>query len=594
MATRCRSNHADRSDDHVDRSFLPMPFVFTLIISLVVLTPASAQDEVDGRQGDGPTPKTEKTNETSEADEQDDPEKGPILALVGGDIVTITGPIIRSGTVLVQDGKILKVGQDLDVPEGAEVIDTAGKTITPGFIALSISNIGINTSDRNSKLADILNPYDRTMKYCLGVGITSGCALLPSSSTSSRRSSQDTSTLDHSHGHDHGDHDHSNDTRDKVDLMLDALASLEAPKGLIDQVPPSDVAQWFDVIRFDPHSYEMHGLMPDGAGGFYSCCEMATMVRVPAITAPVPKASPPRKNAVIKLSYGSLEPMVVEETPFYYLASSALAGPYNRYKWRENVKKAQEYVDALARYEEEKSQAEAEEEKSSSGKDEDSKSDQAKSKVAKPKAPRKTVSDELIKLVKREIPLRVDASSLDLMRDMIDLAEELDYDLVLEGVHEAWLMADELGEESVSVIVTPRSRRRPRPGLEITESGSSIETVRYLEQAGVPFAITALSSGVSLNGLAGRDLTSLPLEAAFAVRGGASEQAALEALTIVPARILGLEDRLGSIEEGKDADLLILEGDPLDYRTYVETTIVAGQICYQRDDDRVYPVFSRD
>ncbi|MDP6060521.1 MAG: amidohydrolase family protein, partial [Pirellulaceae bacterium] len=112
-------------------------------------------------------------------------------------------------------------------------------------------------------------------------------------------------------------------------------------------------------------------------------------------------------------------------------------------------------------------------------------------------------------------------------------------------------------------------------------------------RAGVPFAVAALSSSISLNGLAGRDLTSLPLEAAFAIRGGCSEATALAALTIVPARLLGLQDRLGSIEKGKDADLIILDGPPLDYRSYVETAIVSGKVRYDRVKDHVYPVFDR-
>ena len=78
------------------------------------------------------------------------------------------------------------------------------------------------------------------------------------------------------------------------------------------------------------------------------------------------------------------------------------------------------------------------------------------------------------------------------------------------------------------------------------------------------------------------------------MRGGCSEQTALAALTIVPARILRLDNRLGSIEEGKDADLLILDGPPLDYRTYVQTALVGGKVRYDRDDDRVYPTFERD
>ena len=114
-----------------------------------------------------------------------------------------------------------------------------------------------------------------------------------------------------------------------------------------------------------------------------------------------------------------------------------------------------------------------------------------------------------------------------------------------------------------------------------------------LEQSGIPFAVEPLEDAVSAVGLAGRDLTSLPLEAAFAVRGGASESRALAAITIVPATMLGLQDRIGSIEVGKDADLLILNGPPLDYRTYVESAMVNGKVVFTRPEDKVLPVYDR-
>ena len=183
----------------------------------------------------------------------------------------------------------------------------------------------------------------------------------------------------------------------------------------------------------------------------------------------------------------------------------------------------------------------------------------------------------------------VRANTVNEINEMVDLSMEQGYDLVIQGGIEAWVMAEKLGAAGVGVIYTPRSRRRARKGLE-DETGSFVESPRLFQEKGIPFSLATLSSSISMNGLAGRDLTSLPLEAAFAVRGGADERTALKAITITPARMLGLEDRIGSLEEGKDADILILNGSPLDYRSYVEHAIVAGKVAYDRHADKVYPL----
>src|SRR5262249_7874897 len=268
------------------------------------------------------------------------------------------------------------------------------------------------------------------------------------------------------------------------------------------------------------------------------------------ITPTPPTAPQPRTHAVLKMSFGDLDAMLVKENPFHHLPGSGLAGALNHYTWRESIKRARKYVEDQAEHEKLVKDG----------------------KTSQP--PRKTVSDDLIRLVKKEGPLRTDAASASQIRDMIRLAKELDYNLLLESAYESWLVADELAEAKVSVVLTPRARRRSLPGQEGT-SGSSIETSARLGKAGGPLRTATEMNTVSLDGVyGGRDLTGFPIEAAFAVRGGCSEKAALAALTIVPARLLGLESRIGSIDEGKDADLLILNGPPLDYRTYVQTALV--------------------
>jgi len=89
-------------------------------------------------------------------------------------------------------------------------------------------------------------------------------------------------------------------------------------------------------------------------------------------------------------------------------------------------------------------------------------------------------------------------------------------------------------------------------------------------------------TSISLGGLAGRDLMNLPMEAAFAVRGGLPQDPALRAITINAARILGVSDRIGSIEPGKDADLIVCSGDLFDYRTFVEWAVVNGRTVYDK------------
>src|SRR5438270_13640355 len=88
---------------------------------------ASAQD---AKKADGPKGKEAK-------------KPGPVTAVVGADVYTVTKGVIRNGVVLIQDGKILSVGQDVTVPEGATVINAAGRVVTPGFVAVSATGVAV-------------------------------------------------------------------------------------------------------------------------------------------------------------------------------------------------------------------------------------------------------------------------------------------------------------------------------------------------------------------------------------------------------------------------------------------------------------------
>ena len=163
---------------------------------------------------------------------------------------------------------------------------------------------------------------------------------------------------------------------------------------------------------------------------------------------------------------------------------------------------------------------------------------------------------------------------------VLRLRDEFGFKVVLHHASEAWKVAGELAKAAVpcSVIVVDA------PGGKIEAMDMSLSTGAVLEQAGVPCAFHT-DDPVTDSRLFLRS-------AALAVRGGMSRAKALEAVTLAGARMLELDGRIGSLEPGKDADLVVLSGDPLSVRTKVLETWVEGVKVFDRDDaeDRLFAV----
>jgi len=172
--------------------------------------------------------------------------------------------------------------------------------------------------------------------------------------------------------------------------------------------------------------------------------------------------------------------------------------------------------------------------------------------------------------------------------DIANLAIKYGFRPVINGGMEAWTVAAELGRAGATVIVTPRTRNQKSEML-LRDGGSSIENAAILRKSGVRVVIRSLSQGnQTMGGIAGRDVIHIPISAAFAVRGGLPEQAALEAITIEPARLAGVSHRIGSLEVGKDADCIITDGDLLHYATFVQWAIVDGTMVYDKQAEMYY------
>ena len=135
-------------------------------------------------------------------------------------------------------------------------------------------------------------------------------------------------------------------------------------------------------------------------------------------------------------------------------------------------------------------------------------------------------------------------------------------------------MAQEIGEREIPVILEPffdfGSRRYNIEGRDIRWSNAAI-----LSQAGVRVALAPYYPEHQ-----GTDMLTVAL---FAARHGMSRDLALRAITLTPAEILGVADRVGSIEAGKDADLLVLSGDPLASTTRIERVMINGKTVYPAD-----------
>jgi imidazolonepropionase-like amidohydrolase len=172
--------------------------------------------------------------------------------------------------------------------------------------------------------------------------------------------------------------------------------------------------------------------------------------------------------------------------------------------------------------------------------------------------------DGLIPVVTGKVPVIFEAREEDDIKAAVEFAEELDLPYVIRGGRDAWKITDFLAEHDVKLLF---SGIHGTPGRE-EPYDIHYATPALLHEAGVDFAI--YSGGVA-------NVFSLTYEVGMAVAFGLPMEKALRSLTIDAARILRVDDRLGSIEEGKVANLLITTGNPVEYTSQVLTMFVRGE-----------------
>ena len=167
----------------------------------------------------------------------------------------------------------------------------------------------------------------------------------------------------------------------------------------------------------------------------------------------------------------------------------------------------------------------------------------------------------------KKLPLMITANRAQDIMGALRLKQEFDLDLVIDGAAEAYLLLDELRDAGVAVILHPTMTRQFGD-----YANASFTTAAALREAGIPFA---LQSGYE----AYVPKTRVVLwEAGFAVGHGLAFEDALRTVTIDAARIIGVGDRVGSLEPGKDGDIAMFDGDPFEYTTHVTGVVIDGVV----------------
>jgi len=449
--------------------------------------------------GESSTPPAGQENDESEDKKDKDSEKNAkYFAIVGGDVYTGTGAILRAATVLARNGKITEIGYDVALPEGAETLDAQGLRVYPGLIALGATSrlsAGVMAAEGPTAEEEALEPAPEILWD----------GLLPF-----------------------------------------PLRARDAHAGAPGAEPKEEQN---DEFQAEEESEEKKSEIEDTFDPFNSFLVLALATGI---------TTAQQSSAAVKLKRYEIDGVLLADR---HMASIPwdLGNPSGIKATRDKFAKAAEYQRAMRVWRERNNKDEKEPSK-------------------------KGVDTTANRVLSGEALAHFRASQREELLGIARFAQEYGFRPVIEGCEEGWTVADELGRAGAYAILTPR-RRMPKDERFVRSGGASIENAALLHKSGVQVAVRPDSTTIDFIGTAGRDLLHLPVEAGFAVRGGLPDEAALAAMTIVPARVLGIDHRVGSLAPGKDCDAIVTDGDILHYQTFVQYAVVDGKLVYDKEKE---------
>src|SRR5437870_3988948 len=380
-------------------------------------------------------------------------------------IVTVTGPVIENGTVVIANGKIAAVGSGVSAPAGAKIIDAQGLSVYPGMIDAD-TEIGLTEIGSVAGSVDVSEIGDNNANIHVDVAI-------------------------------HPDSSHIAVTR-----VNGITTALTAPRGglIAGQSAIINLDGWTprEMVLKSPAA--MHINWPGGGGG---------------------------------RGFGG---------EFFGQQRSATELRREQEKQIENLKKilrdAAAYGDAM---------------------------DARAKDTSLPKQNVDLKLDALIPVVRGQMPVVINVNLERDLKAAIAFVTEMKLKAIISGGIEAYKVADQLKAKNIPVIVGPVLRV---PVREDDPYDAAFANAGLLAKAGVKIAFQTNDSAYSRN---------LPYHAGMAAAFGLPKEEALKAVTIYPAEILGIADRVGSIEQGKIANLIVTDGDPLEIRTQIKHVFINGR-----------------
>jgi imidazolonepropionase-like amidohydrolase len=379
-------------------------------------------------------------------------------------IVTVSGPVIESGTVVIANGKIAAVGANVSVPAGAKVIDAKGLSVYPGMIDAD-TEIGL------TEIGSVAGSVDTNEIGDNNANIHVDVAIRPDS------------------------------THIAVTRVNGVTTALSAPRGglIAGQSALLNLDGWTPREMILKSPVAMHVNWP-GAGG---------------------------RN--FEGGFGGPQRSVTEVRR-------------EQDRQIDNLKKILRDATAYA----------------------DAKDARAKD-SSLPKQGVDLKLEALIPVVRGQMPVIINVNLERDIRNAIAFVTEMKLKAIISGGAEAYKVADQLKAKNIPVIVGPVLRI---PVKEDDPYDSAFANAGLLSKAGVKICFETNDSAYSRN---------LPYHAGMAAAFGLPKEEALKAVTIYPAEILGISDRVGSIEQGKIANLIVTDGDPLEIRTQIKHVFINGR-----------------